>query len=159
LLPLLPGGATKTGDLMAAALVPVIIVAALITPWERLPSWVQAIPALVPFVMVALVRSAESATEAAYTPIVLLPVFWFALYGTRGQLFLAILGVGVTLAIPSPAIQGDNYPITEPLAALLWMTIGGITGLTLSELVRQRETLEVRLARLARTDALTGLPN
>jgi len=37
--------------------------------------------------------------------------------------------------------------------------IAGITGFTLSELVRQRELLAARLERTARTDALTGLPN
>jgi diguanylate cyclase (GGDEF)-like protein len=39
------------------------------------------------------------------------------------------------------------------------MTIAGIAGLTVSELVRQREDLEVKLGRMAHTDSLTGLPN
>jgi diguanylate cyclase (GGDEF)-like protein len=159
LLPLLPGGTTETANLIAGTLVPVIVVAALFAPWERLPAWMQAVPALIPFLMVALIRSVESSTESAYTPVVLLPVFWFALYGTRGQLLLSVVLVGVTLAVPSPAVGGDGYPVTEPGAALLWMTIAGIAGFTVSELVRQREALEVSLARIARTDALTGLPN
>jgi diguanylate cyclase (GGDEF)-like protein len=159
LLPLLPNGTIDTANLIAGALVPVVVLAGLFAPWERLPAWMQAVPAMAPFLMVALIRSAESSTESAYTPVVLLPIFWFALYGTRGQLLISVFLVGATLAVPSPAVEGDNYPVTEPGAALLWMVIAGIAGFTVSELVRQREALEVRLARLAHTDALTGLPN
>jgi diguanylate cyclase (GGDEF)-like protein len=159
LLPLLPDGITEPANLIAGALVPIILVIALIAPWERLPTWTQALPAMVPFLMVALIRSSHESTESAYTPVVLLPVFWFALYGTRPQLLVSVAAVGVTLAIPSPAVDGDNYPITEVGAALLWMVIAGITGLTISELVRQRETLQARLGRMAHTDQLTGLPN
>ena len=159
LLPLLPNGVTEVPNLIAGALVPVIVVVALYTPWERLPAWAQAVPAMVPFVMVALVRSVHESSESAYTPVVLLPVFWFALYGTRAQLGLSVLAVGVTLALPSPAVDGDDYPVTELGAALLWMIVAGITGLTVSELVRQREFLQARLGRMAHTDSLTGLPN
>jgi diguanylate cyclase (GGDEF)-like protein len=159
LLPLLPGGVGETRNLIAGALAPVIVIAALVVPWERLPAWTQAVPALVPFVMVALIRSVEESTEAAYTPVVLLPVFWFALYGTRGELLVSVIAVGVTLSIPTPAVEGDRYPVTEPGAALLWMMIAGIAGFTVSELVRQRENLAVSLEMIARTDALTGLPN
>jgi len=159
LLPLLPGGVSETANLIAGALVPVIVIAALVVPWRRLPAWMQAVPPLVPFVMVALIRSVEESTQVAYTPVVLLPVFWFALYGTRGQLLVSVIAVGLTLSVPTPAVEGDNYPVTEPGAALLWMTIAGITGFTISELVRQREKLEVSLELVARTDSLTGLPN
>ena len=159
LLPLLPEGTTEPANLIAGALVPAILVLALFAPWERLPAWTQAVPAMVPFVMVALIRSAHESTETAYTPVVLLPVFWFALYGTRPQLLVSIAAVGVTLAIPTPAVDGDSYPVTELGAAFLWMVIAGITGLTISELVRQRETLQARLGRMAHTDKLTGLPN
>jgi diguanylate cyclase (GGDEF)-like protein len=159
LLPMLPGATTDPANLIAAALIPLIVVVALLAPWERLPAWTQAVPALVPYVMVALVRSALDDTETAYTPVVLLPVFWFALYGTRWQLVVSILFVGLTFAVPSPAVAGDAYPLTEPAAALLWMAVAGIAGLTVSELARQRESLEVRLARMAHTDVLTGMPN
>ncbi len=159
LLPLLPEGTTEPANLVAGALVPLVIVAAVFAPWDRLPAWTQAVPAMVPFVMVALIRSQHESSEAAYTPVVLLPVFWFALYGTRPQLVISIAAVGVTLAIPTPAVEGDAYPVTELGAALLWMVIAGITGLTISELARQRETLQDRLGRMAHTDKLTGLPN
>ncbi len=155
-LPLLPDWPT-TGDLIALALVPVIVGSALFLPWERLPTWTQAVPPLLPYAMVALVHGSHESVTAAYTPVVLLPVIWFAFYGTRGQLLLAVLGLGITLAIPSPAF--DGYPALEPLAAAFWMGVAGITGFSVNELVLQRETLQTQLGTMARTDALTGLPN
>jgi diguanylate cyclase (GGDEF)-like protein len=155
-LPLLPDW-PSTGDLIALCLVPVIVGSALVLPWERMPTWSQAIPALLPFVMVALVRSSHESVTAAYTPVVLLPVIWFAFYGTRGQLLVSVFGLGITLAIPSPAF--DGYPALEPLAAAFWMGVAGIAGFSINELVRQRERLQAQLGTMARTDALTGLPN
>ena len=155
-LPLLPDW-PSTGDLIALAMIPVIVGSALLLPWERMPTWSQAIPALLPFVMVALVRSSHESVTAAYTPVVLLPVIWFAFYGTRGQLLISVVGLGVTLAIPSPAFQ--DYPALEPLAAAFWMGVAGIAGFSINELVRQRERLQAQLGAMARTDALTGLPN
>jgi diguanylate cyclase (GGDEF)-like protein len=158
LLPLLPGGA-NLGNLLAVVLLPVTIALAVLPRWERHPAWMQAVPCLLPFVMIGLVRGYNESAIAAYSPVVLLPVFWFALYGTRLQLLVSVIGVGITYAVPSPALSGQGYPATEAIAALLWMFIAGITGFTLSEFVRQRELLATRLERAARTDALTGLPN
>jgi diguanylate cyclase (GGDEF)-like protein len=156
LLPLLPG-AINLGNLIAGALIPVSVAFALIPRWERHPAWMQALPSLLPFVMIALVRGSNESPIAAYSPVVLLPVFWFALYGTRPELLVSVIFVGLTYAVPSPALSG--YPATEAIAAVLWMVIAGIAGFTLSELVRQREMLASRLEHTARTDALTGLPN
>jgi diguanylate cyclase (GGDEF)-like protein len=155
-LPLLPDW-PSAGDVLALALIPVIVGTALLLPWERLPTWTQAIPPLLTFVMVALVRSSHESVTATYTPVVLLPVIWFAFYGTRGQLLFSVFGLGVTLAIPAPSF--DGYPALEPLAAAFWMGVAGITGFSINELVRQRERLQSQLGTMARTDALTGLPN
>lgn len=159
LVPLLPNAITEPANLAAGALIPVIAILAVVVPWERLPTWPQAALAMVPFLSVALIRTVQESTESAYTPVALLPVYWFALYGTRPQLFVAVALVGITLAIPTPAVEGGDYPVTELGAACLWMVIAGISGLTIFELSRQRENLQRRLGHQALTDALTGLPN
>jgi diguanylate cyclase (GGDEF)-like protein len=152
-------GEIKTGDLIAAGLLVVFVATAAILPWNRLPSWVQALPIMLPFAMEIAIRVSHDSAIIAYTPVTFLPVFWFALYGTRLQLLISVLAVGVVYAVPSPAVDGSAYPITVPIAAALWMAVAGITGFSISELVRQRENLTVTLNRMARTDALTGLPN
>jgi diguanylate cyclase (GGDEF)-like protein len=157
-LPLLPD-AINTGDLIAGGLLAIFVITAAALPWHRLPAWTQAVPPMLPFVMEAVIRLSHDSAIIAYTPVVLLPVFWFALYGTRGQLLMSVLAVGAVCAIPSPAVDGGAYPLTVPIAAALWMAVAGISGFSISELVRQREALAVNLDRMARTDALTGLPN
>jgi len=157
-LPLLPSPGLAA-DLALAGLLVVFILTATLVPWGRLPDWPQALPPLLPFAMVIVVRTSIDSPIAPYTPVVLLPVIWFALYGTRAQLLIAVLCVGLTFAFPSPAIDGGGYPVTVPVAAFLWMIVAGISGFAISELVRQRETLAVNLNAMARTDALTGLPN
>jgi diguanylate cyclase (GGDEF)-like protein len=117
----------------------------------------QTLPMLLPFVAVALVRSSHESVTATYTPVVLLPVIWFAFYGTRRQLLFSLLCLGITLAIPSPAF--DGYPALEPIAAVFWMGVAAIMGFSINEIVLERERLQARLGRMARTDALTGLPN
>jgi diguanylate cyclase (GGDEF)-like protein len=157
LIPFLPSG-LGANDLAAMALVPPVVAIAVFAPWPRLPMWMQAVPAMVPFAMIGLVRIGSESPVAAYTPVVLLPVVWFALYGTRGQLAVSIVLVGVTVALPSPSVEGVDVAI-RVAGALLWMGISGISGLAISELVRQREQFSDRLSLLAHTDALTGLPN
>jgi diguanylate cyclase (GGDEF)-like protein len=152
-------GEIKTGDLVATGLLALFIVMAVVLPWNRLPTWVQAVPILLPFAMEIAIRVSHDSAIIAYTPVTLLPVFWFALYGTRGQLLISMLAVGIVYAVPSPAVDGGAYAITVPIAAVLWMAVAGISGFSISELVRQREDLAVSLDRMARTDALTGLPN
>jgi diguanylate cyclase (GGDEF)-like protein len=159
LLPLLPDPADP-GNVLAGVLIPISVAWALIPRWERHPAWLQAVPPMLPFVMIALVRGTNESAIAAYSPVVLLPVFWFALYGTRAQLLVSVVAVGLTYLVPSPALDtGGGYPVTEAIGAVLWMVLAGIAGFTLSELVRQRELLAIRLERAASTDALTGLPN
>jgi diguanylate cyclase (GGDEF)-like protein len=157
LIPFLPGG-FGTNDLAAMALVPPVIALAVFAPWSRLPMWMQAVPAMVPFAMIGLVRLGSESPLAAYTPVVLIPVVWFALYGTRGQLAVSVLLVGVTIALPSPSVEDVDVAV-RIAGAFLWMGISGISGLAISELVRQREQFSDRLSLLAHTDALTGLPN
>jgi diguanylate cyclase (GGDEF)-like protein len=156
-VPLLPDPLNWAILVSIGLLVPVVIASVPLVPWSRLPAWTQAVPPMLAFVMVVLIRSTQDSFFAAYTPAMLLPVFWFALYGTRVELLISILAVGVVFSLPTPAI--DGYPVSVPVAGLLWMTVAGVAGATVSELARQREGLQARMARMARTDVLTSLPN
>ena len=109
-------------------------------PWWRLPAWAQAAPPLLYFAIVALLRDAAGADASIFTALVLLPVFWFALYGTRPQLLVSVAGVFVTLAAPALIVGAPDYPPRDELArAFLWLMIAGALGLTVHRLV-----LEVR---------------
>ena len=67
LLPLLPG-ADNLGNLLAGLLLPISVAFALLPRWERHPAWMQALPCLLPFVMIGLVRGTNESPIAAYSP-------------------------------------------------------------------------------------------
>lgn len=129
-------------------------------PWGRLPRWTQAVPPLAFFALIAVVRHAEGGADATFTPMLALPVLWFALYGTRLELGLSIGAAAVTLAAPF-AIGGTagGYPESELIRALSWAGMIGIAGFATSAFVSHYESLLAEVDRLARTDALTGLAN
>jgi diguanylate cyclase (GGDEF)-like protein len=153
----LPADQRGTETLIATLLIPPLVASAFVVPWQRLPRWTQAIPPLLYFVVVALVRDAQGGE--LFTPLVVLPVIWFALYGTRPQLVAGILGAALTIAAPIALIGGEQYPADDLVRVALYALLLGILGFTISELVRERELLLHELSLLARTDFLTGLAN
>ena len=68
--------------LVAAALLAVVVALALWVPWSRLPAWPQAILPFSYFLIIALLRDASGDSPSVFGPLVILPVTWFALYGT-----------------------------------------------------------------------------
>ena len=81
---ILVGTRSRAGEVIAAGLlVPPLVASVYLVPWWRLPAWAQAAPPLLYFAIVALLRDAAGADASIFTALVLLPVFWFALYGTR----------------------------------------------------------------------------
>jgi diguanylate cyclase (GGDEF)-like protein/PAS domain S-box-containing protein len=135
------GTRSRAGEVIAAGLLaPLLVASVYLVPWWRLPAWAQAAPPLLYFAIVALLRDAAGADASIFTALVLLPVFWFALYGTRPQLLVSVAGVFVTLAAPALIAGAPDYPPRDELArAFLWLLIASALGLTVHRLV-----LEVR---------------
>src|SRR3954470_10545457 len=69
-------------------------------PWQRLPSLASAIPALGFIAAVAVLRDAAGGPIAGVGPLVLLPVLWLGLYGTRLQLAVVIPAIAVAFFAP-----------------------------------------------------------
>jgi diguanylate cyclase len=136
----------------------VLAVAVWVVPWPRLPRQLEALPPLLWFAVVALVRAGEDGALTAYGPLLLLPVLWLLLYGTRGQTALALACVGVTLSIPALADGGPTAG-SDARVAIVWTTIASVVCFTVLRLVDEIRRQAEELERLASTDALTGLPN
>ncbi|HSP71680.1 MAG TPA: hypothetical protein VLN26_04875, partial [Gaiellaceae bacterium] len=81
---------------VAAAFVPVVI----LTPWERLPQAAQLVPPLLFLLSIALLRDAHEGAVSGYAPLMLVPVLWLALYGTRAELAAGVLVAGLALVLP-----------------------------------------------------------
>jgi diguanylate cyclase (GGDEF)-like protein len=148
----------------AGALTLVIAAAAVAAPWERLPNWGPCILAFAYLIVVVLLRAAGGPSGVAV--MVLLPVFWLGLCGTRRQLWCLLVGVILLFVVPLLLVGGADYPPSAWRAGILFVALSGIMGVTMHSLVarvrdheRVRDHLLHRLDELAHTDSLTGLPN
>ncbi len=120
----------------------VIVASAFLVPWARLPASWQGAPPLLFYVIAALVRDASGGGESVFTALILLPVVWFALYGTFNQVLWSVAGCFIAIALPVAVEGAPKYPTRElGRAALDSLMTGalGITGVHLMSQIRERE--------------------
>jgi diguanylate cyclase (GGDEF)-like protein len=166
-LGLVPDARTNVHEVVASvALTVVVIGAAIALPWGRLPAWAQAVPPFAYLLAVALLRDGAGGAASGFGPLLLLPVFWLALYGSALQLGAVLVGVGAVYYVPMLVIGGAAYPVSGWRAGALYVVVAAIVGFTVQGLIRrlravlaERADLLARLERLAGTDPLTGLAN
>jgi diguanylate cyclase (GGDEF)-like protein/PAS domain S-box-containing protein len=127
LLPFSHDAVSDPRVLIAAALVPIDIAALLLVPWARLPAWPQALLPLSYFVIIALLRDANGAASI-FDPLVILPVTWFAIYGTGRELAVSIVGLGLTLFAPIVVIGGPSYNSEELQRAVVAVGLASTLG-------------------------------
>jgi diguanylate cyclase (GGDEF)-like protein len=152
---MLPPGVDRPSLVAAAGLLLVAVAAGVRwLPWNRLPATAQAAPPLLVFVVIALLQHGGGGTAAGFAPLAMLPLFWFALYGTRPQLLLALVATGALFVVPLVAIGAPAYLETDWRRAALWLISGGVVCLSVQQLVgrlRQRTRDLAALGRLARS--------
>ena len=159
LVPLPPSGEHPVALLAAAVVTVLIIGSAVIVPWQRMPEWTQAIPPIAYFLAIGFLRHAEGGAVSGYGPLVLLSLVWLALYGTRKQLAVALVSMVVMFVMPILLIGPPLYPLSEWRRTFMWATVGPLSAFTVHRLVVEIHQLLAKLSGLARTDALTGVPN
>jgi diguanylate cyclase (GGDEF)-like protein len=148
------------GDLLlAAALLMVLIAAILLLPWKKLPPWTAAIVPLSYLIVVALMRSSERGATITSGALVLLPVVWFALYGNRRELTLAIVGAMAVFVVPALFAGGLNHFVSELNKAVTLGLVVTLIGFTVHRLVGENSALIAKLNLAAHRDHLTELPN
>lgn len=138
--------------LIAALLFAAIGIAAALGPWERLPRLLVAAPLVASFAVIALLRDAEGGAISGYGTLVLLPVFWIALYAGRREVVASVVAVAGFFVVPILAVGTPAYPPVEWRRALLWVTVTAIVGLTTQGIV-------ARVRASARVDPLTQVAN
>ena len=109
--------------------------AALLVPWRRLPPSAAVAVPLAYFVVIAVLRDADGGATSRWTPLVLLPVTWLALNGSRRELIAALALATVTLGGPIVVAGAPAYPDDEWLRVAVWLAIGAIVGGSVQELV------------------------
>jgi diguanylate cyclase (GGDEF)-like protein/PAS domain S-box-containing protein len=137
-------GGLSTGLILSWATLALVVASAFLLPWSRLPASWQAGPPLLLYVVAALVRDATGGGESVFTALILLPVVWFALYGTLNQVLWSVAGCFLAIGLPVLIEGGPKYPTRElGRAALDSVMTGalGLTGVHLMRRIREREEL------------------
>lgn len=134
----LPADELDAGRLWSAAALNLVLIAmVLLLPWERLPRTADIVPPLSYLVVVSLLRDGAGGATSGYSTLMVLPIFWLALYGTRVQLAVGVVGVAVLLGMPPLTIGEPEYPDEEWRRALIGTTVAAIVGLAVQDLVDQ----------------------
>jgi GGDEF domain-containing protein len=134
----LPAHERNDSELVAAGLLNLLLIAIVaVLPWDKLPRIADLIPPLMYMVVITMMRDALGGAVSAYSTLLILPVLWLAMYGTRIQLAVSVLGVAVLLVMPIALIGDPDYTDEEWRRALLWVTVAGIIGLAVHDLVEQ----------------------
>jgi diguanylate cyclase (GGDEF)-like protein len=165
---------------LALTLALALILGTALTPWQRVPAAVRLVPPVVFLGVAALLRDSGGGYNSGVATLVLLPVFWVALHGSRAGLGVMVFGVGAFLAVPVLAVGGAAYPTSNLKTGLVFVVVAGLVGASVQRLVGavrlqagegarrerelesvagEREVLLARLERLATTDPLTGVGN
>src|SRR6476660_3194600 len=146
--PLPPHGGDSDTFVPAVALNVIILLAVLIVPWRRLGPMAAVLPPLAYLVVIALLRQADGGGSSAYGALLMLPIFWLALYGNPQQLTVGFAGLAVVLVVPILLVGAPDYPPSEWTRAMLWLWVAPIIGFTVQSLVReQRQRAEENLRR------------
>jgi diguanylate cyclase (GGDEF)-like protein/PAS domain S-box-containing protein len=123
-------------DLLAAGLlIPLLLGSVYLVPWHRIAAWWQTLPPLGFLVVVALIRNDTGGADSEFTALAVLPLIWFCLYGTRGQLLVSTAAEAATLALPALLVGAPDYPPTEMIRALVTAGVSGTLGLAAQQLV------------------------
>ena len=132
---LVPPGVVHPPALIAAAALTVLIaVSAFAIPWARLaPGWTVTLP-LAYVAVVALLRYADGGADSELAPLVLLPVAWTALHGSRWQVGAVVASVPVALAAP---IALMDYPSSEWRRVAVWCALAAVVGYAVARLVAE----------------------
>src|SRR4051812_5303382 len=156
---LLPGPTFGLGSTLVAAAVAIVSIAfAAVVPWQRAPDWWTLVPSLGYLAVVALLRQAGGGTASGVGPMVLLPVIWMALFGSRRTLAVSVVAVAVVYWGPI-LLDPDDYPDSGWRAGAGFVCLCAILGITMQALRDQVRTQAARLTGLALADDLTGLAN
>ncbi len=131
---------------LAVGFVVVVSAASLAVPWRRLPAWSESVPAFLYLVSAGLMRHATFGTVGGYGPLVLLPMLWVGLYGSRRQLQAIVVAGGLVLAVPAVIFGAPRYPSTGWRGSLVLIFTGAVAGAAAQ---RTRRALEARTAQLA----------
>ncbi|HEX5924350.1 MAG TPA: sensor domain-containing diguanylate cyclase [Baekduia sp.] len=140
----------RVGEFAAAfGLACMVPVAVAFLPWASLPRSARLAPTALFFIALALLRDSVGGASAGVGIVALLPICWLALHGSRRELVLGLAAIAALWALPVLLIGGTEYPPSQLRAAVMYVAVASVIGLTVQGLVAALEAQATNVARVA----------
>lgn len=140
----------------AGILTALTMAAMVLVPWRQLPTVLKSGPAIAYLTVTFLIRYATGGPDSIYAQLVLVPVLWLAVFGSRLELAAGITGIAVVLIGPILVVPGTE---SQWPGALLLTGMAALLGYGVQRLFGQLRSHSSQLIVLTRTDPLTGVGN
>ena len=95
---------------VAGVLFFVLVAAAFLVPWERLPDWAWLIIPIGYIAVIAIIRDAQGGSDSGLVVVYLLPIVWLSLYGRRLHLLVGLFCMDLALLVPLLIVGAAQVP-------------------------------------------------
>ncbi len=134
----------------------VLVAAAFLLPWERLPDWAWLIIPIGYIAVIAIIRDAQGGSDSGLVVVYLLPIVWLSLYGRRLHLLVGLFCMDLALLVPVLLVGAPDYPTLEWRQVAVMATVTTLVASTVYTMVSRDRAFLTDLAqqsRMARRNA------
>ncbi len=134
----------------------VLVAAAFLLPWERLPDWAWLIIPIGYIAVIAIIRDAQGGADSGLVVVYLLPIVWLSLYGRRLHLLVGLFCMDLALLVPVLLVGPPEYPTLEWRQVAVMATVTTLVASTVYTMVSRDRAFLTDLAqqsRIARRNA------
>lgn len=133
ILPIVGGDLDGAPGIAAVVLTVVTGLGVVVAPWQRLSRVWRYLPPLAYLLVIALLREAAGTSGYIFVPLILLPVLWVALHGTRVELASMLIAALASLAVPEAIF---DHPMRDSGLIALVVALAALAGFAIQSLVR-----------------------
>ncbi len=133
-----------------------LLAAAFLLPWERLPDWAWLVLPIGYIAVIAIIRDAQGGSDSGLVVMYLLPIVWLALYGRRLHLIVGLICMDLALVVPLLVVGPPKYPLIEWRQVAVMATVTTLVAATVYTVVSRDRAVLGGLAeqsRIARRNA------
>ena len=128
----------------------VLVAAAFLMRWERLPDWAWLIIPIGYMAVLAIIRDAQGGSDSGLVVVYLLPIVWLSLYGRRLHLLVGLFCLDLALLVPLLIVGAPKYPPIEWRQVLVMATVTTIVASTVYAMVTRDRAYLSHLAQQSR---------
>ena len=123
--------------LIALLLFFLLLIAAFVLPWERLPDWAWLVIPIGYIAVIAIIRDAQGPSHSELLVVYLLPIVWMSLYGRRLHLLVGLFCMDLALMVPILLVGAPNYPLSTWRQVVVLVIVTTMVASTISTMVHR----------------------